>query len=152
MNQPNIRTSSLLQKLFKAPSLKMFLAENKDAMYTPSLTEYLDRLCAEKSTVREQVISKAGIERTFGHQLFRGSRKVSRDNVLRLAFGFGLTEEETQELLDIARKARLCPKIKRDAVILYSLSRRLSIQEAQLDLNELGLTLLGGEKYEHSDR
>jgi hypothetical protein len=72
--------------------------------------------------------------------------------VLRLAFGFGLTEEETQELLDIARKARLCPKIKRDAVILYSLSRRLSIQKAQLDLNELGLTLLGGEKYEHSDR
>ncbi len=145
-------TSVLLEELFTADDVRTFLCENEDGMLTPTFTEYLDGLCHSKKMVRERVIKNAGIERTFGHQLFRGARKFSRDNTIRLAFGFGLSVEETQELLKAARKAPLYPRIKRDAVIIYGLSHNQSVQDIQLTLGELGLTLLGGEKYEHSER
>jgi len=146
------QTSALLEELFMADDVRTFLCENERGMITPPFTEYLDALCTYKKMVRERVIKNAGIERTFGHQLFRGVRKLSRDNALRLAFGFELSVEETQALLKAARKAPLYPRIKRDAIIIYGLSHRQSVQDVQLTLGELGLTLLGGEKYEHTDR
>jgi hypothetical protein len=51
--------------------------------------------------------------------------------------------EKTQELLDISQKRRLHPKIMRDAVIIYALNRRLSIDDVQLTLQELLLPILG---------
>lgn len=145
-------TSTLLRRLLKATDLRSFLTENERSLTVPTFPAYLDALCRERSLVREHVILRAGIERSFGHQLFRGARKPSRDNVLRLAFGFGLTVDETQTLLRLARKALLYPKIPRDAAILYSLSQGDTIVEAQASLCDLGLSILGGEKYEHAER
>lgn len=147
-----VRTRTLLRRIFKASSLSSFLSENESAMTMPTFTDFLAKLCQERNMIREHVILNAGIDRSFGHQLFRGARKPSRDNVIRLAFGFGLTLEETQELLKSARKSPLYPKIKRDATILYGLAHHQTILEVQTSLSDFGLTMLGGEKYEHSER
>lgn len=147
-----VGTSTLLRRIFKAANLRSYLDENEKSLMTPTLIEYLDTLCKERNMVREHVISRAGIERGFGHQLFRGSRKPSRDNALRLAFGFGLDVEETQKLLRAARRTLLYPRIKRDAAILYGLAHHNTIMEVQTSLNDFGLTMLGGEKYEHAER
>jgi hypothetical protein len=147
-----IPTSSLLNRLFKSSDLNDFLKENEKEMVIPTFMEHLDRLCRERNVIREHVINRSGIERCFGHQLFRGTRKPSRDNVLRLAFGFGLNVEETQELLRSAKKAPLYPRIKRDAAIIFGLSHQQTIMEIQSVLNDLELSLLGEEKYEHTER
>ena len=88
-----IPTSSLLNRLFKSSDLNDFLKKNEKEMVIPTFMEHLDRLCRERNTIREHVIKRSGIERCFGNQLFRGTRKPSRDNVLRLAFGLGLSVE-----------------------------------------------------------
>lgn len=147
-----VETGSLLDRLQKAEDLGRFLAENRDSLGAPSFPEQLDRLCRERGMVREHVICRAGIDRGFGHQLFRGDRKPSRDNVLRLAFGLGLDVEETQTLLRCARRAPLYPRIERDAAILFGLSHGSTILEMQGALSDLGLTILGGERYEHYER
>jgi cyanate lyase len=143
-----VRTSALLNRIFKASGLNGFLSENESVLTTQSLSEYLELLCSRKNVIREHVIKRSGIERSFGHQIFRGSRSVSRDNAIRLAYGFELSVEETQELLKAARKAPLYPKIKRDAVILYGLSHHMTILETQALLNEQNIMLLGGEQLE----
>ena len=148
----SLRTSTLLRRLFKTPDVGTFLAENKDSIHVPSFIERLNRICLEKNMVREHVIKRSGIERSFGHQLFRGARQPSRDNVIRLAFGFSLNVDETQKLLTIARKSALYPKIKRDAIILHSLSHGKTMLDVQSIISENGLTLLGGEKYDYSER
>jgi hypothetical protein len=84
-------TSTLFRRIFKAADLRSYLDENEKSLVAPTFTESLELLCQEQNMVREHVICRAGIERGFGHQLFRGSRKPSRDNVLRLAFGSGWT-------------------------------------------------------------
>lgn len=147
-----VGTSTLLKRVFKAASLRSFLDENKESFKVPSLTEHLDMLCRTRNMVREHVIKNAGIERSFGHQLFRGVRKPSRDNVLRLAFGFGLDVEETQTLLRVARKTPLYPRIMRDAVIISGLTHHSTVIQVQITLSELGMTGLGDERYEHADQ
>ena len=148
----SVGTSTLLRRIFKAPNLRSYLDENEKSLIVPTFTEYLEMLCQDRNMVREHVIGRAGIERGFGHQLFRGSRNPSRDNVLRLAFGFGLDVDETQALLRAARRTPLYPRIKRDSAILYGLAHHNTIIEIQSSLSDFGLTVLGGERYEHTER
>lgn len=141
-----IRTTTLLQRLFKTPNLNCFLEENKDCMQLPPFHIYLSEWCRKEGYVPEQVIRKTTIERTYGHQIFNGSRKPSRDKVIQLAFGLGLDVTDTQKLLKVAQKSMLYPKFKRDAVILYCIQHHFSDMEAQTILQELNLTLLGGQR------
>ena len=139
-----LRTSELLRRLFRTTSFDRFLQEEGDSVSMPPFHEYLCRLCGERGEVREHVIRRADIERTYGHQIFRGIRQPSRDKVLQLAFGFRLNPEEAQRLLIAAQKRQLYPKLRRDAAILYGLSHRLAITEVQELLERQGLTILGG--------
>jgi hypothetical protein len=149
MTQQNVkktRTSSLLDKLFKTSNLERFIERNGMDMEIPLFHIYISELCQTMGQVPERVIKLASIERTYGHQLFNGTRKPSRDKVIQLAFGFGLGVDDAQKLLKIAQKSLLYPKIKRDAVILYCLNNQKNIIEAQSVLETLGLSLLGGEE------
>lgn len=136
-------TSTFLRKLFSAPDLKQFFLKNEAQMGMPSFSTYISDLCRTMQKIPEQVIKSAGIERTFGHQLFNGTRRPSRDKAIQLAFGLGLDPDGTQELLKIARKNALYPKIKRDAAILYCIKYQKDFFETQSILEELNLTLLG---------
>lgn len=138
-------TSSLLSGLFKASELTDFVARHEDALKLPALTEHLEALCKEKQMLRVEVIRRAGIDRSFGFQIFQGTKNPSRDKVLQLALGFGLGYEETQILLKIARKSELYPRIKRDAALIYCLNRHLSFTDAQAALSGMGITILGKE-------
>lgn len=139
-------TSTLLRRLFKAPNLEEFMENNTDEITLPQFHEYISGLCKAGGQVPEHIIRHASIDRTYGHQLFNGTRKPSRDKVIQLAFGFGLTVDGTQKLLQIAQKNALYPRIRRDAAILYCLNNHMSILDTQSVLQGLGLTLLGGEE------
>ena len=103
-------------------------------------------LCKQRNEPAERVILRAGIERSFGHALFRGDRKPSRDTVLQLAFGFGADVELTQTLLKRAQHSTLHPRVRRDVVISYALMHGKSFEAAQCSLSDYGLPLLGGTR------
>ena len=112
----------------------------------PSFGDYLLSLCEARGLKPDQVANRAGIERSFGYRLFSGTRNPSRDTVLQLAFGFGLSVEEAQQLLKVAHVSALHPKVKRDAVIAYCLNDGRGFMDAQTALYECGLPLMGGKK------
>ncbi len=140
------RTSTLLQRLFKAPNLDEFLHNSINTSQIPEFHLYISTLCRQTGQVPEQIIKRAMIDRTYGHQIFNGTRRPSRDKVILLAFGFGLNVDETQELLRMAQKSTLYPKIMRDAAILRCINDQKGVIETQSVLQSLGLTLLGGEE------
>jgi len=147
--QSAIDTTAMMKRLFRTTHLKAFLQNHEETFQQTTFSDYIQKLCAEKQLVPEHVIKKSGIDRTYGHQLFNGLRKPSRDKVIQLAFGFPLDVEETQELLKIADKSMLYPKIKRDAVILYCLKNGASFFDAQATLQDLSLPMIGKEgRYE----
>ena len=108
-------TNTLLKKLVNGKSLQKVLDSETGIFAEAPLSKYLQELCVERNVVPEQVIKKAQIDRTYGHQLFNGTRNPSRDKLIQLAVGFELSLEETQTLLKKAGKSMLYPKIKRDA-------------------------------------
>ena len=144
MNRNSLSTEELLALLFKSPSLSVFLEGRSSDIALPSFSEYISSLCAKQNRVPEHVIQRAGLEKSFGHQLFSGRRMPSRDTALQLAFGFSLSVAETQQLLRIAGKSALYPRVKRDAAIIYCLYHGVSLVDAQIILYELDLPVLGG--------
>ncbi len=141
----NVSTSELWAQLFKAPSIGSYLSMHGNSSL-PTFSDYLSQLADERGMKRESVVARAGLERTFGHRLFNGTRNPSRDTVLQLAFGFGLSTDETQQLLKVARQSPLHPKVKRDAIVAYCLHNKQTLMDAQQVLYEQGLPLLGGAK------
>ncbi|MBQ8983423.1 MAG: helix-turn-helix transcriptional regulator [Lachnospiraceae bacterium] len=139
----SITTNSLLNKLVKGKHLDTVLDKYEDDFYDGTISDYLNQLCNERNLVPEHVILKAQIERTYGHQFFNGTRTPSRDKLIQLAFGFGLSLDETQKLLEISGKSILYPKIKRDAICIYAISHQMSVMELQDMLDSNGLPILG---------
>ena len=102
-----LTTDTLQDKLVNGKSLKKILDSETDAFAEKSLPEYLRELCDERGLLPEQVIRKAQIDRTYGHQFFNGRRNPSRDKLIQLAVGFELSLDETQTLLKKAGKGVL---------------------------------------------
>ena len=139
-----ISTDELLTLLFKERNLESFLQRNESAYLTASFSDYLNAWCKRHLEVPEQVIRRANLEKSYGHQLFSGRRNPSRDTVLQLAFAMQAGLTQAQEMLRIAHRSLLYPRIKRDAAIIYCLHNRVSLVDTQIILQDLELPLLGG--------
>ena len=149
MSDNKMKTNELLQKMFRTTSIKRFIQRYSEHMSNVPFHTYLMNKCRSKGVTPAQIIAKSGIERTHGHHIFSGRKSPSRDKVIQLAFGFEMSYEETQELLKIARKSSLYPKIMRDAIIIIALKRSLSLDNVQTALDELKLPTIGKEgRYE----
>lgn len=136
-------TDELLQEIQNEKSFERFMSRNEENFETKKFTEYLNDLCRKKELIPEQVIKAAQIDRTYGHQLFNGTRRPSRDKVIQLAIAFELSVDDTQELLRVAGRNELYPRIRRDAAIIFGLSKHMEMQQMQEFLASLDISILG---------
>ena len=145
-NTDRISTEELLALLFKEHNLELFFQRNESEYLTESFSEYLNAWCRQHLDVPEQIIRRANLEKSYGHQLFSGKRNPSRDTVLQLAFAMKADLTQAQEMLRIARRSLLYPRIKRDAAIIYCIHNHISLVDTQIILQDLELPLLGGRE------
>ena len=144
-DEKQVSTDELLKLLFKERSLEQFLLRNESAYLNADFSDYLSNWCKSHQEIPEQLIRRANLEKSFGHQLFTGKRKPSRDTVIQLAFAMRASVAQAQEMLKVARKSVLYPRIKRDTVIIYCLHNRVSLLDTEIILENLGLPILGGK-------
>ena len=140
-----VDTDELLRLLFMESSLDNFMTRDNSDILFPSFPDYINSLSDKRGEPPAKIISRANLDKSYGHQIFRGIRHPSRDTVLQLAFGFELDFVRTQTLLKIARHTLLHPRVKRDMVIIFCLQHHYSIVETQIALDEYDLPLLGGK-------
>ncbi len=136
-------TDKLISELFKTDNIDAFLRAHEGELVVPSFASYITRLCKDKKITVSAALDKADIGVSFGYALFNGSRKPSRDTVIKLAIAFGLNLDDTQKLLSAAGFGGLYPKIKRDAVIVYAIQRGYTLYQTQEQLSRQQLTELG---------
>ena len=141
--QDKVSTDSLLKRIFKTKNLDSFFQRNEQNLQPRGFCALLASFCDQRGLIPERAIFRAQIDRTYGHQLFNGTRRPSRDKVLQLAVGMGLTVEETQQLLQSAGKSPLYPRLKRDAALIFCLKNGYDMMTAQELLSPYGLLLLG---------
>lgn len=134
-------TQKLLDGLKNAEDIKTFLDLHEHEFLSQTLTDYLNELMTDKN------ITVAGISRNSGigeyvYKIFSGERRATRDVLISVAFGMELSIEETQLLLRIAKFAILDSREKRDSVIIYSLTHKMTVFECDDLLNENNLITL----------
>lgn len=117
----------------KEPSI---LKENVFSM--PDLAAYLNGLLQERHLTVQDIVVRCNLDRSYGYQLFNGTRKPTRNFLLRLALLLNLEETVAQRLLKLAGRQPLYARNRRDAAVLYSLSHGLTLEEAEALLADLG--------------
>ena len=92
-----------------------------------TLTSWASALIEERGLDRRTVIKRSRLNQTFAYQILAGTRRASRDKLIQLAFGLQLDVEECSELLERGGCNALSPRIRRDVVIAYCLSRKFGM-------------------------
>lgn len=110
----------------------------EDTFSAPDLTDYLRELLRGHGISVQDVVVGCRLDRSYGYQLFNGTRKPTRNFLLRLALLLKLREEEAQRLLKVAQRQPLYARNRRDAAVLYGLTHGLTADETQELLNGLG--------------
>lgn len=104
----------------------------------PPLSEYLSELLEARGLTVREAIRACNLERSYGYQLFNGTRRPTRDTLLTLALALRLSEAETQRLLKIGERRTLYARDRRDAAVLYALTHDLGLEGADKLLRSLG--------------
>ena len=115
-------TDNLIGELMSRPSFEPFFSEK-------GVAELLAQLYETKELTKAELARRACISEVYLHQVFAGRRNPSRDRLLCICIGLGITLEETQRMLTQGAYALLYPRIKRDAIISYGLVHQLSLGE-----------------------
>lgn len=129
-------TDELLDELLHTPDPQTFVKAHR--LTTRSMADYLNQLLSERELSRSEVIRKAGLNETFGYQIFMGQRGAGRDKVLQLAFAMGLSLKETNRLLQSGGHNELYCKNRRDAIIIFCLTHEESLQKTDEELYRFG--------------
>lgn len=113
-------TDDLENEIKRSSNISDFLALNREEMQLNGFTEYLEEWRKEKKVSKAELIRRSNLNGAYVYQIFLGLRYPSRDKVIALAFGLGLTADETQKLLKQAGYRELYPREPRDALLLYA--------------------------------
>lgn len=132
------QTKEMLEQLKRAESLDGYLAENTAEMVDGTLPTHLNALLEETGLSKSEVLRRAEINDIYGYQLFAGSRRPSRDKLVALCVGFGLSDERTQQLFKAVGFAPLYPKNRRDSILLFGLQKGYTVLQINNQLYEHG--------------
>lgn len=131
-------TEELLHELQKAEDFFEFARENETELESISLTEELEELLEKYQKPKKDVIKDAGLDTTYGYQIFDGRKKPRRDKLLQLAFGFPLTVDDTNKLFRAGGVSSLYVRCKRDTICMYCLQQGMTIDECNALLYQAG--------------
>ena len=109
-----------------------------DDYVSPSFPIYLNSLLHRHGLTIQDVVVACNLDRSYGYQLFNGTRRPSREFLLRLALLLKLGEDAAQRLLKIAGRQPLYARNRRDAAVLYALTHGLSAEKTDELLANLG--------------
>ena len=131
-------TGQLFSELKEDADIKAFLSRNKDELLPP-VGEYLRELMKSKGLRSSEVIRAAHLDRNYAYHIFSGEKpNPSRIKLLALAIAMRLDLDETQHLLLCGGHSTLYPRNPWDSVLISAIEQRLSVEETNLLLEQLG--------------
>lgn len=100
---------------------------------------FFDTLFDQTDIKRSDIIRIANLPRTYGYQIFNGSRIADKDYYLRIAIAMGLTLSMTKRLLAVTGSGTLHPLIKRDAAVIFAINHGYDLMTTYDFMTELEL-------------
>ena len=136
-------TEELLEILKSKKTYQDFLQQEIGELVFSSLSEYLEMLINEKGLKKSEIILRSNLDKNYAYQIFNGNKtNPSRNKVLMLAFGMGLSLGETRKLLKISSQSDLYVRSPRDSLIMYCLNNSDSLITCNEYLSDFNFELL----------
>ena len=101
-----------------------------------SFLDYFKSLDKVRSLPDSDLIKLSGIEKSYYYQIMKGSKTPSRDKVLRLCIGAGLSYRETIRALEVSGNAILYSKNRRDIIITVAINQKQSVIDTNILLDK----------------
>ena len=134
-------TEDLLNELKSAKDIKEFLDSHENEFLQETPVSFLNYIMESKNLTVAKVAQASGAGE-YVYKVFNNTRKPSRNILIAIAFGIGLTLEEAQLLLRISKLAVLDSRDKRDSIIIYGFVNRLSVFEVDDLLSQNGFVTI----------
>lgn len=131
-----VTTGRLMKMLSSSPG--QFLETYIPAIRDTTFHEYLYNLLERQDKSVADLIQGACISKAYAYQFINGERVPGRNIILRIGIFLDLSLDDIQRLLTLAGKSVLYPKLRRDAGILYCIRKKLSLDETNSFLEDLG--------------
>ena len=95
----------------------------------PPAAIYMCGLLAEQGMTTKDAIQALGLDRSYGYQLFNGTRRPTRAALIRLAVLLELDLAGTNRLLQIGGRPPLYPRVREDAAVIFAIEKHLSLDQ-----------------------
>ena len=116
-------------------SLDQYIRQYTDSETELSVSDYMTDIILRKGLRKKAVISRSGVSENLGYKLLNGNKTpTDRDKIIGLCIGAGMTVEETNRALVMARLGPLYCRSARDAVLTVGLQCGIS---SVIEMNEL---------------
>ena len=132
------KLAEVLATIDNTQDMEKFMEQLKVTDSFKTFPEYYRSLSRVKETTDSALIELSGIERSYYYQIMKGKRHPSRDKILRLCIGAGLTLRETTRALELSENAPLYPKSRRDIIITVAINQSATVIDTNLLLFEYG--------------
>lgn len=122
-----VELMSILKNIDDESYLDEFVKITSTNFSDPSLPNFFQNICKEKGISKSDLIKNAEIDRTYGYQILNGTKKPSRDKLLKLCISASLDIEESNKALKLGNVGQLYPKNPRDSIIIFGINKKLNL-------------------------
>lgn len=120
-------TSQLEERLGSSEEFdEALIAENA----CPELRELLETHMNGAGLSRAELIRRLNVERTYGYQILNGTRKPTRDHLIRIGLLLRLDAEGMQRLLKVGGKKPLYVRDMFDAKVYFAVKKKMGFEQA----------------------
>ena len=130
------KLADILSHIDNEVEMEKYMKHHKVTDTYKSFVEYFKSLSTVKKLSDSELINLSGIEKSYYYQIMKGTRNPSRDKVLRLCIGAGLTTAETTRALELNECAILYPMNRRDIIISVAINQHASVMDTNLLLDK----------------
>lgn len=135
------KTNELMNEIAACENISQYFNSNSEEFLEIPLHVYLKELLAKTHLSTSQVVNLS-CKGEYIYQVFRGIKNPGRDVILSIALAMQLSLEETDHLLRISHKPTLDARDRRDSIIIFALSRELSVPDTNDILYEFKMLCL----------
>ena len=131
MKKMTLTTSKVLSRIRSASSPEDAVALHSSAN-EPLFSEVLYSLMEKHSLKAKEMIRRCRIERSYFYHILSGKKIPSRNMTIRIGLCAEADLKEMDRLLRLSNSPGLYPKIRRDALIIYAISNKMTMEQTNL--------------------
>lgn len=98
--------------------------------HSPDLFSMIAEYMSRSGITRSELIMRLDLDRNYGYQLLNGTRKPTRNHLIKIGLVLGVGSDDMQRLLKAGNKKPLYVRDMFDAKVYYALKHKMSYNDA----------------------